>query len=116
MTNFKHARLLALLVATVSMPAFAQNIAVVNGKPIPTSRADAMVKQMVQQGQQDTPEMRAMIKDELINREILAQEAEKLGFKEMMISKYNKGIDSHRTNIKLIQIGKIEEAFEYLFG
>ena len=79
MTNFKHARLLALLVATVSMPAFAQNIAVVNGKPIPTSRADAMVKQMVQQGQQDTPEMRAMIKDELINREILAQEAEKLG-------------------------------------
>ncbi len=43
-------------------------------------------------------------------------EAEKLGFKEMMISKYNKGIDSHRTNIKLIQIGKIEEAFEYLFG
>jgi hypothetical protein len=33
-----------------------------------------------------------------------------------MISKYNKGIDSHRTNIKLIQIGKIEEAFEYLFG
>jgi hypothetical protein len=79
MTNFKHARLLALLVATVSMPAFAQNIAVVNGKPIPSSRADAMVKQMVQQGQQDTPEMRAMIKDELINREILAQEAEKLG-------------------------------------
>lgn len=43
-------------------------------------------------------------------------EAEKLGFKEMMISKYNKGIDGHRTNIKLIQIGKIEEAFEYLFG
>lgn len=43
-------------------------------------------------------------------------EAEKLGFKEMMISKYNKGIDAHRSNIKLIQIGKIEEAFEYLFG
>ena len=43
-------------------------------------------------------------------------EAEKLGFKEMLVSKYNKGIDSHRTNIKLIQIGKIEEAFEYLFG
>ena len=79
MTNFKHARLLALLVATVSMPAFAQNIAVVNGKPIPTSRADAMVKQMVQQGQQDTPEMRAMIKDELINRELLTQESIRQG-------------------------------------
>lgn len=43
-------------------------------------------------------------------------EAEKLGFKEMMISKYNKGIEHNRSNIKLIQIGKIEEAFEWLFG
>ncbi len=38
-----------------------------------------MVKQMTTQGQQDTPELRAMIKDELINREILIQEADKLG-------------------------------------
>jgi len=43
-------------------------------------------------------------------------EAEKLGFTEIMISKYNKGLDAHRSGIKLIQIGKIEEAFEWLFG
>lgn len=43
-------------------------------------------------------------------------EAEKLGFKEMMVSKYNKGIDTGRSGIKLIKIGKIEEAFEWLFG
>ncbi len=43
-------------------------------------------------------------------------EAEKLGFTEIMISKYNKGLDAHRPGIKLIQIGKIEEAFEWLFG
>lgn len=43
-------------------------------------------------------------------------EAAKLGFKEIMISKYNKGLDKEIGNIKLIQIGKIEEAFEYLFG
>lgn len=43
-------------------------------------------------------------------------EAEKLGFKEIMISKYNKGIDRPQTGIKLIKIGKVEEAFEWLFG
>ncbi len=43
-------------------------------------------------------------------------EAEKLGFKEMMVSKYNKGIDQRSTGIKLVKIGKIEEAFEWLFG
>ena len=43
-------------------------------------------------------------------------EAEKLGFKEMMVSKYNKGLEEFKTKIKIIQIGKIEEAFEYLFG
>lgn len=79
MMNLKTARLLVLLMASASLPALAQNIAVVNGKAIPTTRVDAMVKQMVQQGQQDTPEMRSMIKDELINREMLAQEADKQG-------------------------------------
>ncbi len=43
-------------------------------------------------------------------------EAEKLGFCEMMISKYNKGIENNGSKIKLIKIGKIEEAFEWLFG
>lgn len=43
-------------------------------------------------------------------------EAEKLGFREMMISKYNKGIDTNKSKINLIKIGKVEEAFEWLFG
>lgn len=79
MMNLKTARLLVLLMASAGLPVLAQNVAVVNGKAIPTSRVDVMVKQMVQQGQQDTPEMRSMIKDELINREVLAQEADKQG-------------------------------------
>mgnify|MGYP000213929833 CR=1 FL=1 len=79
MKNLKSARLVLALVAAVAVPAFAQNVAVVNGKAIPTSRVEAMVKQMVQQGQKDSPEMRAMIKDELINREVLAQEADRQG-------------------------------------
>lgn len=79
MKNLKLARLLLALTAFASLSATAQNVAVVNGKAIPSNRVDAMVKQMVQQGQQDTPEMRAMIKDELINREILTQEADRQG-------------------------------------
>ncbi len=43
-------------------------------------------------------------------------EAEKLGFKEMMVSKYNKGLDQKQSGIKLVKIGKVEEAFEWLFG
>ena len=73
------ARLLVFLVATAALPALAQNLAVVNGKPVPSSRVDVMVKQMATQGQQDSPQLRAMIKEELINREILLQEANKLG-------------------------------------
>jgi peptidyl-prolyl cis-trans isomerase C len=76
---FKPAHLLVVLLASAALPAMAQNLAVVNGKPVPSSRADLMVKQMVAQGQQDTPELRAMVKDEMINREILIQEADKLG-------------------------------------
>ena len=75
----KPARLLVVLLASAALPAMAQNLAVVNGKPVPSSRADLMVKQMAAQGQQDTPELRAMVKDELVNREILVQEADKLG-------------------------------------
>jgi peptidyl-prolyl cis-trans isomerase C len=79
--TFKPARLLLALIAIAATPAFAQNIAVVNGKAIPSSRADAVVKQVVAQGQQqDTPELRTMIKNDLIAREVMFQEAVKRGF------------------------------------
>ena len=77
--TLKPARLLMLLVAALALPVMAQNLAVVNGKPVPSSRADAMVKQLAAQGQPDSPQLRAMVKEELINREILIQEADKLG-------------------------------------
>ncbi len=77
--TFKPARLLVVLLAAVALPVLAQNLAVVNGKKVPSSRVDVMVKQMVAQGQQDSPQLRAMIKEELINREILIQEADKMG-------------------------------------
>ncbi|MFD2367955.1 peptidyl-prolyl cis-trans isomerase [Pseudoduganella sp. GCM10020061] len=78
--TFKPARLLLALLAMAAAPAFAQNLAVVNGKPIPTSRLNAVVQSMVAQGQQpDSPQLREQIKRELIEREVLMQEAEKQG-------------------------------------
>jgi peptidyl-prolyl cis-trans isomerase C len=79
--TFKPARLLLALIAVAAAPAFAQNAAVVNGKAIPSSRVDAMVKQVVAQGQaQDTPQLRDQIKKELVAREVLMQEATKEGY------------------------------------
>ncbi len=44
-------------------------------------------------------------------------EAEKLGFEEIVISKYNSlSLDKKTYNIKIIPIRKVEELFSYLFG
>lgn len=72
-------RLWVLLAAFAATPAFAQNVAVVNGTPIPKARADALVGQLVKQGQQDSPQLQQAVRDELINREILMQEAVREG-------------------------------------
>jgi peptidyl-prolyl cis-trans isomerase C len=75
----KKTRLCLLLAAFAAAPAFAQNVAVVNGTAIPKSRADALIGQLVKQGQQDTPQLHQAVRDELINREILMQEAVREG-------------------------------------
>lgn len=53
--------------------------AIVNGVPVPQSLVDTNVKVNVAQGQKDSPELRQVIQDELVNREILAQESIRLG-------------------------------------
>lgn len=71
---------LLLMTALVAAPAFAQNVATVNGKPIPAAKVDQIVKQVVAQGKQaDSPQLREAIKKDLINREVMIQEAEKQG-------------------------------------
>src|SRR5688572_31336788 len=52
---------------------------VVNGVTIPQSRFDAMNKELASQGQPDNPERQQAIKEELVNREVLAQAAAKRG-------------------------------------
>ena len=59
--------------------AFAQNVAIVNGKAVPQSRVDALVQQVTASGRQVTPEMQTQIKDEVIAREVFMQEAQVRG-------------------------------------
>ncbi len=65
--------------ALMAAPAFAQNIAVVNGKPVPSSRVEVLKQQVERSGRPVTPEVLAQIKEELVAREIFMQEAKKRG-------------------------------------
>jgi peptidyl-prolyl cis-trans isomerase C len=65
--------------AGLSLSVAAQNIAIVNGKAVPTSRAEALAQQVARSGRPMTPEVEAQIKEEVIAREIFMQEAQKRG-------------------------------------
>ena len=65
--------------AAASASAAATGRVVVNGVSIPQARMDAMNKELTAQGQPDTPERAQAVREELINREILAQAAAKRG-------------------------------------
>jgi peptidyl-prolyl cis-trans isomerase C len=75
----KFSKLALSLVAALSFSAWAQNLAVVNGKPVPSSRVEALKQQVERSGRPVTPEILAQIKEELIAREIFMQEARKRG-------------------------------------
>ena len=54
-------------------------VATVNGVAIPQQRGELLVRERAQQGQPDSPQLRSAVRDELINREIISQEAVKSG-------------------------------------
>src|SRR6185436_17659747 len=73
-----------LLAATLApLAAQAQNIAVVNGKPVPKARVDTIVSQVQKQAaarnQQVPPDLEKMVRDKVVTDEILSQEAERRG-------------------------------------
>ena len=72
---------LAILGALAVNPAFAEekSVALVNGVSIPQARVDMRVKGLVAQGQADSPELRKAIREDMINLEVMVQEANKLG-------------------------------------
>ena len=61
---------------TAALPTGA--FATVNGEPLSDALLDVNVAANVTQGRADTPELRGVIKNELVGREVLAQEALKL--------------------------------------
>ncbi|MBS0354109.1 MAG: peptidylprolyl isomerase [Proteobacteria bacterium] len=73
---------LSLIAATIAIPAFAQNVATVNGTAIPQARADVMISEQKSQGAPDSEQLRNAVKEELVRREVLAQEARKKGFEK----------------------------------
>jgi len=86
---------------TIAVPAFAQNIATVNGKNISQKSVDQFVTLLVGQGATDSPELREQIKQELINREIFVQAAEKAGLAKQ---------DGIKTEIELARQGILVRA------
>ncbi|HSV36449.1 MAG TPA: peptidylprolyl isomerase [Ramlibacter sp.] len=77
----KHLILSALAAALLgtALPAAAQNVAIVNGKPVPKARVDALTAQLAKSGRPMGVEMQGQLRDEVIAREIFMQEAQKLG-------------------------------------
>jgi peptidyl-prolyl cis-trans isomerase C len=76
------APLLAVAIAAMAitpLAAQAQNVATVNGKPVPKARVEALMQQATRQGQPRTPELEVQVRDEVVLREMFAQEAIKRG-------------------------------------
>ncbi|GAB4115296.1 MAG: peptidylprolyl isomerase [Sideroxydans sp.] len=83
----KHSRFVlfsALLVTSVAIQAADADkaAALVNGVAIPQSRIDLRLKAAEQQGQPDSPELRNALREDLINLEIISQEAGKLALEK----------------------------------
>jgi peptidyl-prolyl cis-trans isomerase C len=71
---------LLALAAALPLAATAQNVAIVNGKAVPKARVEALMVQATRGGEQPrTPELEARVREEVVLREIFAQEAEKRG-------------------------------------
>ena len=70
---------IALAGALVPLAAMAQNAAIVNGKPVPKARMDALAQQLASAGRPVTPEMQGQLREEVIAREVFMQEAKKQG-------------------------------------
>jgi len=79
----KHGKFVTLAILSVLTigSAFAEDksVALVNGASIPQSRIDLRIQAAAMQGQADTTELRKLIREDMINLEVLSQEATKIG-------------------------------------
>lgn len=64
-------------------PAAGEAVATVNGVAVPKARLDMMMQQQAARGTPDNDQTRAAVRDNLINREIVAQEAARSGLAKL---------------------------------
>ncbi|MDA7418043.1 peptidylprolyl isomerase [Xenophilus arseniciresistens] len=62
-----------------TLPALAQNAAIVNGKAVPKARMEQLAQQLAAAGRPVTPEMQDQLREEVVMREVFMQEAQKRG-------------------------------------
>lgn len=90
MMTFSHAARISsaalatsLVLLATPLVASAQNIATVNGKPVPKSRVDVLIQsvqaQAAQRNQAPPPNLEQLARDKVVMDEIFSQEAEKRG-------------------------------------
>jgi peptidyl-prolyl cis-trans isomerase C len=87
MTRLPFVRLALALAVCASLPAFAEDapggdngpLAVVNGREIPRLRGELLLRQLPPSANPGAPQARAMMREELISRELVAQDAERKG-------------------------------------
>lgn len=89
--------LILVAASTASFAVAAQNVAVVNNRPIPKEREEAWVKFATSQGQKDSPQLRDMVKKELIRREIFMQEAQRRAISDKPDVRFQ--LDLQRQNV-----------------
>ncbi|MES2586927.1 MAG: peptidylprolyl isomerase [Pseudomonadota bacterium] len=70
------------LAQTQKSPADYEFVASVNGSPISKGLLELNLKGAISQGQKDSPQLRQAVKEELINRELIAQAAIKEGLEK----------------------------------
>lgn len=75
--NYVAALLLATIVTAPAIAAEEEAVATVNGVPVPKSRFDLLLTSQTSQGQQDTPAFREDLREIMITREVLVQEAKR---------------------------------------
>jgi peptidyl-prolyl cis-trans isomerase C len=72
-------RSLAIAALALPLAVTAQNVAVVNGKSVPKARVDLLLQQAARSGQQLPPGADQQARDQVVLREIFAQEAVRRG-------------------------------------
>lgn len=95
--------------ALAASSVLAQNLATVNNRPIPKAREEAWVKQLTQQGQQDSPQLRDMVKQELIRREVFLQEAARRGLTEKPDVKFQLDVQRQNTLIQALMRDEMDK-------